>query len=106
MRKNNVKKLFFSSTSAVYGDKRDVKLDENPPNLAPISYYGAAKLGSAALISAFSYMNDIDVLVFRFPNVIGPRLTHGVIYDFINRLKADPENLRILGATIRREPYS
>ena len=105
MRKHNVKKLFFASTSAVYGDKRDVKLDENTPNLAPISYYGAAKLGSEALISAFSYMNDIDVLVFRFPNVIGPRLTHGVIYDFMNRLKADPENLRILGDGNQTKPY-
>ncbi len=105
MRKYNVKKLFFASTSAVYGDKRDVKLDENTPNLAPISYYGAAKLGSEALISAFSYMNDIDVLVFRFPNVIGPRLTHGVIYDFMNRLKADPENLRILGDGNQTKPY-
>lgn len=105
MRKHNVKKLFFASTSAVYGDKRDVKLDENTPNLAPISYYGAAKLGSEALISAFAYMNDIDVLVFRFPNVIGPRLTHGVIYDFINRLKADSENLRILGDGNQTKPY-
>jgi len=105
MRKHNVKKLFFASTSAVYGDKQDVKLDENTPNLAPISYYGAAKLGSEALISAFSYMNDIDVLVFRFPNVIGPRLTHGVIYDFMNRLKADPENLRILGDGNQTKPY-
>ena len=105
MRRHGIKKLFFASTSAVYGDKRDVMLDENTPNLSPISYYGAAKLGSEALISAFSYMNDMEALVFRFPNVIGPRLTHGVIFDFIHRLKDNPTELRILGDGRQTKPY-
>lgn len=105
MRKYGVKKLFFASTSAVYGDKRDVVLDENTPNLSPISYYGAAKLGSEALISAFSYMNDIDSLIFRFPNVIGPRLTHGVIFDFIRKLRNNNTQLEILGDGKQTKPY-
>jgi UDP-glucose 4-epimerase len=105
MRKHGVNKLFFASTSAVYGDKRDAALDENTPGLAPISYYGAAKLGSEALISAFSYMNDIQALVFRFPNVIGPRLTHGVIFDFINKLDQDNTKLEILGDGRQTKPY-
>ncbi len=105
MRKFGVEKLFFASTSAVYGDKRDVLLDENTPNLSPISYYGAAKLGSEALISAFSYMNDMSALVFRFPNVIGPRLTHGVIFDFMKRLRDDPTHLMILGDGRQTKPY-
>lgn len=105
MRKCGIRRLFFASTSAVYGDKRNEVLDENTPNLSPISYYGAAKLGSEALLSAFSYMNDMDVLVFRFPNVIGPRLTHGVIYDFIHRLKDDSSHLRILGDGRQTKPY-
>lgn len=105
MREYEVKRLFFASTSAVYGDKRDVELDENTPNLSPISYYGAAKLGSEALISAFTYMNDMSSLVFRFPNVIGPHLTHGVIYDFIKRLTDNPNELRILGDGNQTKPY-
>lgn len=105
MKKYGVKKLFFASTSAVYGDKRDVLLDENTPNLSPISYYGAAKLGSEALISAFTYMNDMCSLVFRFPNVIGPRLTHGVIFDFIKKLKKDSSQLEILGDGRQTKPY-
>lgn len=105
MRKYNIKKLFFASTSAVYGDKRDVVLDENTPNLSPISYYGAAKLGSEALISAFTYMNDMKSLVFRFPNVIGPRLTHGVVFDFIKKLKDNPKELQILGDGKQTKPY-
>lgn len=105
MRKYNVKKLFFASTSAVYGDKRDEILYENTPNLAPISYYGGAKLGSEALISAFSYMNDMDAVIFRFPNVIGPHLTHGVIYDFVNKLRGDETKLQILGDGRQTKPY-
>lgn len=105
MRKYGVKRLFFASTSAVYGDKRDVLLDENTPNLSPISYYGAAKLGSEALISAFTYMNDMYSLVFRFPNVIGPRLTHGVIFDFIRKLQKDGSQLEILGDGRQTKPY-
>lgn len=105
MRKFHVRKLFFASTSAVYGDKRDILLDENTPNLSPVSYYGAAKLGSEALISAFSYMNDIQALVFRFPNVIGPRLTHGVIFDFMHKLEKESARLRILGDGKQTKPY-
>ena len=105
MRKYGIRQFFFASTSAVYGDKREEVLDESTPNLSPISYYGAAKLGSEALISAFSYMNDISSLVFRFPNVIGPRLTHGVIHDFMGRLRDDDTKLRILGDGRQTKPY-
>lgn len=105
MRKYDVKKFFFASTSAVYGEKEGKNVSEDEPNLRPISYYGAAKLGSEALISAYSYMNDIKALIFRFPNVIGPRLTHGVIFDFVKRLKADPSHLRILGDGTQCKPY-
>lgn len=105
MQKTGVKRLFFASTSAVYGDKREMILDEDSPRLMPISYYGAAKLGGEALISAFTYMNDMQSLIFRFPNVIGPRLTHGVIYDFIRKLKTDSSKLVILGDGKQTKPY-
>ncbi|MCI8400774.1 MAG: NAD-dependent epimerase/dehydratase family protein [Lachnospiraceae bacterium] len=105
MREYGVKRLFFASTSAVYGDKREVELDENTPDLAPVSYYGAAKLGSEALIHAFSYMNDMQALIFRFPNVIGPHLTHGVVFDFMKRLEQEPDHLRILGDGKQTKPY-
>lgn len=104
MRLHGVRKLFFASTSAVYGAK-DGPLSETTADLRPVSYYGAAKLGSEALISAFSYMNDFESLVFRFPNVIGPRLTHGVVFDFIKRLRDDPLQLRILGDGTQCKPY-
>lgn len=104
MKNNNVKKLFFASTSAVYGDKNEI-LNELTGDLRPISYYGSAKLASEAFISSYAYMNDFNVVVFRFPNVIGDRLTHGVIYDFINKLKNNPNELLILGNGKQCKPY-
>lgn len=105
MRLYDIKNLFFCSTSAVYGDALGKEVHENFAPLMPISYYGACKLGSEALISAYSYMNHFRSLVFRFPNVIGPRLTHGVIYDFIRKLRRDPEHLEILGDGRQCKPY-
>lgn len=105
MRKYNSKCLFFASTSAVYGDKNKELLKENTGDLMPLSYYGGAKLASEALISSYVAMCNIKALVFRFPNVVGPRLTHGVIYDFIKKLKANPEVLEILGNGTQCKPY-
>ena len=81
MRKADVKRMFFASTSAVYGEMLDVELTETTGGLMPVSYYGGAKLASEALISSYVSMCDMSVVIFRFPNVIGPRLTHGVVFD-------------------------
>jgi UDP-glucose 4-epimerase len=105
MRVHGVKRFFFASTSAVYGEKEGENVSEDAPKLEPISYYGGAKLGGEAMISAYSYMNDFCSLIFRFPNVIGPRLTHGAVFDFINKLKADGTKLQILGDGEQRKPY-
>ena len=104
-RANGIKRFFFSSTSAVYGDLKGIQLREDTGGLEPISYYGASKLASEAMISAYSYMNDMDSLVFRFPNVVGPRLTHGVIFDFIKKLRADEKSLEILGNGKQSKQY-
>lgn len=105
MRLFGVKKMFFASTSAVYGDKMDERVAEESVSLEPVSYYGGCKLGAEAMLSAYSSMNDMQILIFRFPNVIGPRLTHGVIFDFVKRLKEDPSQLRILGDGQQSKPY-
>ena len=104
MWKFGVKELLFSSTSAVYGDKREL-LREDAGDLRPVSYYGAAKLASEAFISAYAAMNGLMVNIIRFPNVVGERLTHGVIYDFIEKLKANPKKLEILGDGKQDKPY-
>lgn len=105
MRSRGVKRLFFSSTSAVYGEKTGEVLREDAGSLLPVSYYGGAKLASEALISSYASMLDLEVLTFRFPNVIGPRLTHGVVFDFIEKLRRNPERLEILGNGTQCKPY-
>lgn len=105
MRKNNVKKVIFASTSAVYGDKENVKIHEDIGPLFPISYYGAGKLASEAFISGYTHMNDFTTCIFRFPNVIGERLTHGVIFDFIKKLNDNPNELEILGNGEQEKSY-
>ncbi|MCS2225718.1 NAD-dependent epimerase/dehydratase family protein [Bacteroides fragilis] len=86
MKEFKVKKFFFASTSAIYGETSDW-LKENYGPLLPVSNYGAAKLASEAFISAFSSMYNIQTWIARFPNVVGERFTHGVIYDFIHKLQ-------------------
>ena len=105
MRKTDVKKIFFASTSAVYGEMLDIKLNETTGGLMPVSYYGGAKLASEALISSYVSMCDMSAVIFRFPNVIGPRLTHGVIFDFIRKLRNNPHELEILGNGTQCKPY-
>ena len=104
MREFGVKKLFFASTSAIYGETND-RLFENYGPLQPVSNYGAGKLASEAFISAFSSAYNIQTWITRFPNVVGERFTHGVIFDFINRLKKDPGVLTVLGNGEQNKPY-
>jgi UDP-glucose 4-epimerase len=99
-----VKKLFFASTSAIYGETYDV-LNENYGPLKPVSNYGAGKLASEAFISAFSSTYHIQTWITRFPNVVGERFTHGVIHDFIHKLQANPHELEVLGNGEQCKPY-
>ena len=105
MRKTGVKNIFFASTSAVYGEMPDVDLKETTGGLMPVSYYGGAKLASEALISSYVSMCDMSAVIFRFPNVIGPRLTHGAVFDFIRKLRKNPNELEILGNGRQCKPY-
>ncbi len=100
----NVKKFFFASTSAIYGETYDV-LNEDYGPLKPVSNYGAGKLASEAFISAFSSTYGIQTWITRFPNVVGERFTHGVIYDFIHKLQKNPEELEVLGNGEQCKPY-
>ena len=94
----------FASTSAIYGAATE-ELTEDFAPLFPASYYGAGKLASEGFISAYSYMNDIQTWIVRFPNVVGERTTHGVIHDFIKKLRGNPKQLEILGDGNQRKPY-
>jgi UDP-glucose 4-epimerase len=99
-----VKNIAFASTSAVYGERDDL-LTENSGPLLPISNYGATKLASEALLSAAAESFLERLWIFRFPNVVGPRPTHGAIFDFISRLASRPATLTVLGDGSQTKPY-
>lgn len=104
MKKYEIKKFFFASTSAIYGETYDV-LNEDYGPLKPVSNYGAGKLASEAFISAFASTYHIQTWITRFPNVVGERFTHGVIYDFIHKLQKNPNELEVLGNGEQCKPY-
>jgi UDP-glucose 4-epimerase len=104
MKNHGVKKLMFASTSAIYGDtNRPISEDYGP--LFPISLYGSAKLASEAFISGYCENFGIKAWIARFPNVIGERATHGVVYNFVRFLKEDPDELTILADGKQNKPY-
>jgi UDP-glucose 4-epimerase len=105
MRINGTSKIFYTSGSGVYGENPAVAFTETHGPCLPISTYGASKLACEALIAAYCHMFDIEGRAFRFANVVGPRQTHGVGYDFIRRLKSDPTRLRILGDGTQKKSY-
>lgn len=105
MRKTGVKRIAFTSGSGVYGDVPPTPIPEDYSKMIPVSTYGAQKLASEALISAYSFMFDMHGMVFRFANVVGPQQTHGVAYDFLRRLAKDPSRLKILGDGTQSKPY-
>lgn len=104
MKEYNVKNIVFASTSAIYGDT-GVSVSEDFGPLFPISHYGASKLASEAYISSFCENYGFKAWITRFPNVVGERATHGAIYDFIKKLKKNPNELEVLGNGTQIKPY-
>jgi UDP-glucose 4-epimerase len=105
MRKKNVRQIVFTSGSGVYGEVPDTPVAEDYSPMIPVSTYGAQKLASEALISAYSFMFDMRGMVFRFANVVGPQQTHGVAYDFLLKLTQTPHLLKIMGDGTQSKPY-
>ena len=105
VRVNGVKRVLYMSGSGVYGENASVAFAENYGPCIPISTYGASKLACEALIAAYCHMFGITARAFRFANVVGPRQTHGVGYDFVRRLRANPATLRILGDGTQSKSY-
>jgi len=105
MRKKDIKNLIFASSSAIYGESSVKPTPENVPDIKPISHYGASKLAAEAFISSFCHTYNMKAWMFRFANVVGMRSTHGVIPDFVNKLKINPSKLEILGDGNQEKSY-
>jgi UDP-glucose 4-epimerase len=107
MRRQGVKRLVFSSTSAVYGPSEKQPIPEDN-RTQPISLYGASKLGCEAMIGAFQHLFEMDCWIFRFANIVGPKVRktgRTVVGDFVDRLRRDPSRLRILGNGKQSKSY-
>jgi UDP-glucose 4-epimerase len=105
MRRAGLRRLLYASGSGVYGDAGDTPVPENYAPMVPISTYGASKLASESLIASYCSMFGLRACIFRFGNVVGPRQTHGVGFDFLRSLTAKPKRLRILGDGHQSKPY-
>ncbi len=104
-RKNDVHDILFASSSVVYGMAKVLPTPEGYGPLAPISLYGASKLASEGLITSFSHLFGMDYYIYRFANVVGRHSTHGVMIDFIKKLKRNPKALEVLGNGLQRKSY-
>lgn len=102
-RKNDVSKIVFASSSVIYG-RAKIPTPENA-EIRPISNYGAAKASFEHYLSSYSDLYNINCVIVRYANIIGPRLTHGIIYDFYNKLKKNRKTLEILGDGFQEKSY-
>ena len=105
MRLTGAATILYASGSGVYGDLGETEAEEDHGPMIPLSTYGASKLAGEALISSYAYMFGIRGRAFRFGNVVGPRQTHGVGFDFIRQLMGAPGRLRILGDGTQSKSY-
>ena len=100
-----VERFVFASTSTVYGEPSEIPTPETYGPLKPISHYGASKLASEALSMSYASMCKFGCVVYRLANVVGPKSNHGVIYDFVKKLKEDPSRLKVLGDGTQSKSY-
>src|SRR5215831_339850 len=105
MRRSGTRMILYASGSGIYGDLGEKEIGEDYGPLVPISTYGASKLAGEALISSYCHMFDLTGRIFRFGNVVGPRQTHGVGFDFLRQLLKDPRRLRMLGDGTQSKSY-
>jgi UDP-glucose 4-epimerase len=105
MRRTGAKQILFSSSGAVYGEPTVLPTPENYGPILPISLYAASKVACETLITAFAHNFDLRAWIFRFGNIVGPNPTHGVIHDFVLRLRDNPRELTVLGDGTQAKPY-
>jgi UDP-glucose 4-epimerase len=105
MRLAGTKEIVFASSGAIYGEPSVMPTPEDYGPLFPISMYAASKIACETMITAFCHNYAMRTWIFRFGNIVGPFPTHGVIYDFIRKLMADPTRLAVLGDGNQSKPY-
>lgn len=102
---STITKVVFASTSTIYGEAKVIPTPETYGELKPVSYYGASKLASEALISSYCSMNKKKAIILRLANVIGGASNHGVTIDLIKKLRQSPSSLEVLGDGSQTKSY-
>lgn len=105
MRANRIGRLAFSSTGSVYGEAKVIPTPEDAPFPVQTSLYGASKAAGEALIAAYCEGFGFRACIFRFVSILGERYTHGHVFDFYRKLRADPTRLQVLGNGRQRKSY-
>ena len=100
----NRTKIIFTSSSAIYGEVKK-KIPSNHGPFKPISNYGAMKAASESFISYFASNHNVKYYIFRLPNVISENFTHGIIKDFINKIKLKKKKFNVLGNGLQKKPF-
>lgn len=93
-REAQVRKLIFTSSSAVYGDLHKESISEEDP-VSPISYYGLSKWAAESYILLYHQLYGISYTILRFSNVYGPgqiaKGEGGVVAVFLDRIHAQKQ---------------
>jgi UDP-glucose 4-epimerase len=105
MREHGATRIAFASTGAVYGDATLLPTPEDAPFPVQTSLYAASKLGAEGLLTAYAHGYGFRVHIFRFVSMLGPRYTHGHVFDFWRKLRADSSRLEVLGDGQQRKSY-
>lgn len=105
MRANDIDGIAFSSTGSIYGEPEILPTPETAPFPVQTSLYGASKLAGEGLIQAYCEGFGFRGFIFRFVSILGERYSHGHVFDFYQRLRENPNELRVLGNGLQRKSY-
>jgi UDP-glucose 4-epimerase len=105
MRKNGIRTILFPSSTTVFGEIAKPPASERGGPMIPLNLYGGAKLAAEGLISGWAHTYDFQAIVFRFVGIIGGRMDHGVVHDFVRKLQRNPAQLEILGDGSQRRSF-
>ena len=105
MRRNKVFKIVFSSTGSVYGEASVIPTSEDAFFPVQTSLYGASKIAAESLIQAYCETFEMQSWIFRFVSILGPRYSHGHVFDFYEQLRSNPNYLKVLGDGHQKKSY-